>query len=528
MTDTHIILMISIACGVLGSLSSYQLIQHYQLCAYHIGEYFKNIKKALILRLLIISLIILACTMAAKNIFGLIDRYFELLGLAVFLVLMIIHTVMQYTKKYKTPLKFTPRIIRFMTVFSLASFGIWFGIVYAFYNIAIISYSIIGLIPIMSYVLCGITSIIVLPLEIFIQSKFVYLAKKKLSDMPNLRVIGITGSFGKTSVKFILQKLLEGHYKVCASPNSFNTPMGLCRSINETLKPSDEIFIAEMGARKKGDITKLCSIAPPDIGIITYVGEQHLATFKNIDTVAKAKNEIIDNLKLNGLAVFNGDSQYALQLFEECRKEKILTGKSTENNFAKYSNEQTFNRGSRFILTIDGNSVECVTSLLGRHNISNITLAAAVAYKLGVSIEELSNKITELKAVPHRLQLIETGGGMTVIDDSFNANIEGAKIALEVLSSFLQKKVVITAGLVDMGKRQKDVNIELGRLIADTSDWCIITGPNSLYIYEGLIEQNFSVKNIRVCDSLNQAVKVLNSISGSKVVLFQNDLPDNY
>jgi UDP-N-acetylmuramoyl-tripeptide--D-alanyl-D-alanine ligase len=117
---------------------------------------------------------------------------------------------------------------------------------------------------------------------------------------------------------------------------------------------------------------------------------------------------------------------------------------------------------------------------------------------------------------------------MTVIDDSFNANIEGAKIALEVLSSFLQKKVVITAGLVDMGKRQKDVNIELGRLIADTSDWCIITGPNSLYIYEGLIEQNFSVKNIRVCDSLNQAVKVLNSISGSKVVLFQNDLPDNY
>ena len=284
MTDFYVVLVISFIGAVLAAFSSYQLIQHYQLCAYHIGEYYKNIKKPLILKLLIVSGIIFGFTMVVMNIFDLFGGHFGLLGLSVFFILMMIHIVMQYKKRYKTPLKFTPRIIRFMMIFGLCNFGVWLGVIFAFYTyVPIISYSIIGLIPILNYLLCGIAAIIVFPLETLLQSKFIYLAKKKLSSMPNLKIIGITGSYGKTSVKFILQKLLEGHYKVCVSPNSFNTPMGLCRSINQNLKQSDEIFIAEMGARKKGDIIRLCSIARPDISIITAVGEQHLATFKNID-----------------------------------------------------------------------------------------------------------------------------------------------------------------------------------------------------------------------------------------------------
>lgn len=531
MIDLLIVLIISFIGSVLAVFSSYQLIQHYQLCAYHIGEYYKNIKKSLILRLSVISLIMFVSAMAVMNIFDLLKGYFSLSGMGVFIILSVIHIVMQYKKKYKTPLKFTPRIIRFMVFLGLVNFGVWLGVIYAFYIfVPIISYSIIGIMPIISYILCGITAIIVLPLEILLQSKFVYQAKKKLSTMPDLKIIGITGSYGKTSVKFILQKLLEGHYKVCASPNSFNTPMGLCRSINQNLRQGDQIFIAEMGARKKGDITRLCSIARPDISIITAIGKQHLATFKNIERVQEAKFEIVNESRPDGLALFNGDSPYAVRLYEKTNKEKILTGEKNRSQklFAYYSDAQTFNRGSRFVLHIDGQSADCVTSLLGRHNISNITLACAAAYKLGIGINELAGKITELKSVSHRLQLIEAGGGMTIIDDSFNANIEGAKIALEVLKSFLQKKVVITAGLVDMGKHQKSVNLELGKLIADAADWCIITGPNSLYIYDGLVERNFNIKNIRVCDSLNQAMRVLNTISGSKVVLFQNDLPDNY
>ncbi|HEY8390684.1 MAG TPA: UDP-N-acetylmuramoyl-tripeptide--D-alanyl-D-alanine ligase [Clostridia bacterium] len=531
MTDFFIVLIISFIVALLGTFCSYQLIQHYQLCAYHIGEYFKNIKKFLILRLLVISGIVFASTLVVSNILDLLGGHYGLLGLGIFVVLIAIFTVMQYKKKYKTPLKFTPRIIRFMIMFLLVTLSIWIGVVYAFYNyVPIIGYSIIGLMPIFNYLLCGIIAVLVYPLESLLQSKFIYLAKKKLVEMPELKIIGITGSYGKTSVKFILQKLLEGTYKVCASPNSFNTPMGLCRSINQNLKSSDQIFIAEMGARKKGDITRLCNIARPDISIITAVGKQHLATFKNIENVAQAKYEIVQESNTEGLAVFNGDSEYAVKLFETTTKEKILTGAQSQAHemFAYYSNAQTFNRGSRFVLNIDGKAVDCVTTLLGIHNISNITLAAAVAYKLGVSIELISERITELKAVPHRLQLIEAGGGMTIIDDSFNANIEGAKIALEVLASFLQKKVVITAGLVDMGKHQKSVNFELGKLIANAADWCIITGPNSLYIYDGLVDQNFNIKNVRICDNLNQAMKVLGTISGSKVVLFQNDLPDNY
>ncbi|HHW90298.1 MAG TPA: UDP-N-acetylmuramoyl-tripeptide--D-alanyl-D-alanine ligase [Clostridiales bacterium] len=531
MIELYIILIISAMTAILAVLSSYQLIQHYQLRAYHIGEYYKNIKTSLILRLALESLIIFVLTFSLMSVFDTLGGHFYLLGISSFTVLMIVFSILQFIKKYKTPLKITHRIIRFFIVLIFVNFVFWFGIIYAFYfYIPALSYSIIGLAPIMSYFLCGIAAAIAAPLEAVLRSKYIYLAKKKLASMPDLKIIGITGSFGKTSVKFILQKLLEGRYKVCASPNSFNTPMGLCRSINQHLKPDDQIFIAEMGARKKGDITKLCAIAPPDIAVITAIGEQHLATFKNIETVARAKYEIIQNLKPDGLAAFNHTSPKVLKLFQKTKHNKIIIGAFTQEvvYFAYYSNPQTFNRGSRFSLTIDGKTIDCVTALLGLPNIGNIALAAALAYKLGASLEEIAQKITELKPIPHRLQLIESGGGLTIIDDSFNANLEGAKAALDVLKSFLQKKIVITAGLVDMGKRQKSVNEELGKHIARAADWCIITGPNSLYIYDGLIKENFSIKRIRICDNLDQAVNILNSIPGSKVALFQNDLPDNY
>lgn len=530
MSGVYIVLTISTIAAVFSVFSSYQLIQHYQLSAYHIREYFKNIKKSLILTLAVESVASFLLIFSLMSVLDNINGHYYLLGITAYTALLTALGIAQFAKKYKTPLKFTHRIIRFYVIYLLVSFGFWYGIVYAFYFfVPAINYSIIGLTPIASYVVCGTAAILAAPVELVLQTKYIYLAKKKLASMPGLKIIGVTGSYGKTSVKFILQKLLEGRYKVCASPNSYNTPMGLCRSINENLKPGDQIFIAEMGARRRGDIAKLCGIAAPDISIITAVGEQHLAAFKNINNVAKAKYEIVENLKPDGLAVFNCSSDIVLDLYKKTRHKKLMVGRPDDPEcFAYYSEPQTFNRGSMFKLTIDGNTADCVTALLGIHNISNITLAAAVAYKLGVSLEEISQKVSELKPVPHRLQLIEAANGMTIIDDSFNANLEGAKAALDVLKSFLQKKVVITAGLVDMGKRQKDSNEELGRYIAKSADWCIITGPNSSYIYDGLMKENFSIKNVRICENLNQAVNILNTISGNKVVLFQNDLPDNY
>jgi UDP-N-acetylmuramoyl-tripeptide--D-alanyl-D-alanine ligase len=520
-----IALIISAVAALAAVFSSYQLVQHYQLSAYHIPEYFRNIKKSLILKLSIWSAASFLILLGLNHALKLLNGHYYLLGLVAFVVIMTALSVKQLVKKYKTPLKFTHRILRFLFILFLINFGFWLGIVYALFKIPVINYSVIGLTSITNYLLCGVSAVIAAPVESLLQTKYIYLAKKKIASMPNLKIIGITGSFGKTSVKFILQKLLEDRYKVCASPNSYNTPMGLCRAVNENLKPDDQIFIAEMGARRRGDVAKLCEIAPPDIAVITAIGEQHIATFKNINMVAKTKYEIVENLKPQGLAVFNCHSPIVIDLYNKTIQDKLPVG--TGDSFAYYSEPQTFNRGSKFKLTIDNQTIDCVTALLGIHNIGNITLAAAVAYKLGASLEEIAQKITELKPAPHRLQLIESGG-MTIIDDSFNANLEGAKAALDVLKSFLQKKIVITAGLVDMGKRQKSVNEELGKYIAGAADWCIITGPNSLYIYDGLVKANFSPKRIRACDNLNQAVNILNSISGSKVVLFQNDLPDNF
>lgn len=534
MTEKEIIIfaLIAFLSSAFNAATQYQLIQHYQLCAYHIGEYFVNIKKSLILKLTLISISSVIIGAIIMNFTGLAGENWGYLGLFAYLGAQIGYFFYIYSRKYKTPLKYTHRIIRFLIIFIFINFITGFGIIYLFSRfIPIINYNIIGIMPIFNYLICGISAIIAAPIESLSQSRYIFLAKKKLVHMPNLKIIGITGSFGKTSVKFILQKMLESKYKVCVSPNSFNTTMGLCRAINESLKAEDEIFIAEMGARKIGDIKKLCEIARPDIAVITAVDKQHLATFKTIENVAKAKFEIIEEKRNNGFSVFNGDSQYCRILFDKCKTEKIMTSgeEFSKYCYAYYFDYKCGNTGNKFMLAIGGeNPIECNTSLLGRHNISNITLSSAIAHRLGVKIEDIKQIILDLKPTQHRLQLIDTGTEITIIDDSFNANLEGAKIALEVLNEFEQKKVVITAGLVDMGKEQKEVNIQLGEEISKHADWCIITGPNSIYIYDGLVKQNFPLKNIRICDTLNQAMTVLNIISGSKVVLFQNDLPDNY
>lgn len=369
------------------------------------------------------------------------------------------------------------------------------------------------------------------PIEKKINAYYLHDAQKKLEARPDLIRVGITGSYGKTSTKFILQAILQEKWRVLASPASFNTPMGLTRVIREQLRPEHQVFLAEMGARHVGDIKELTDLVHPQYGVITSVGAQHLETFGNVETVASAKFELIEALPEDGVAFFAADGGLCDELFKRATCEKYRAG-LTGGFLNMYAQEiQAGPEGSRFVLCdSQGGRVPCRTKLLGRHNIQNIVLCAMVAKRLGMSLEEIARGISRAQPVEHRLQLIPGANGITVIDDAFNANPVGAAAALEVLRDFPGRRVIVTPGLVEQGDKEVQFNYDFGLQMAQSCDAAILVGKKrSQPIYKGALEGGMTRDQVMVVANLDEATAVLGQIGKpGDVVLFENDLPDNY
>ncbi|MDE7464456.1 MAG: UDP-N-acetylmuramoyl-tripeptide--D-alanyl-D-alanine ligase [Clostridiales bacterium] len=356
------------------------------------------------------------------------------------------------------------------------------------------------------------------PIEKLNNRKYVRRAKTKLQEKKPI-VIGITGSYGKTTAKNILKAMLGD--SVLATPGSFNTPMGVCLTVNNELE-DQKYFIAELGARYKGDIKELCDIVSPTYGIITAIGDMHIATLKSREGVANAKYELGENLPENGLLVLNGYNTDCAALKErEALCEKIVTGEAIA-----YKDVKIDGNGTTFTLVIDGEEHVVTTSLLGAHVAELTCLCAAVALKLGVAVEQILSAVEGLSPVEHRLQLIK-GGAVTVIDDAYNSNPVGAKNALAVLKCFDSKKIIITPGFVELGAIEKQSNFELGKNIAEVCDYAYLVGSRSDDIKKGALEAGMDESAVQVFGSRDEAVKALEAVTDDKVVLFENDLPDN-
>ena len=398
--------------------------------------------------------------------------------------------------------------------------------------ITFLSYGIITLTPLILIIAVPLAHYLMLPLEALIRQTYISRAKKVLKKMPNLIKIGITGSFGKTSCKYILNSILSKKYSVCMSPHSFNTPMGLTKVVLKYLKPYDQILIAEMGADNVGDINYLCNIINPKMGILTAVGTQHLRTFKTVENIKNTKFELIKNLeKVNGFAVFNGDNAGSMELYEKANLEKQFTSvNNTEANIYA-SDIKLSNEGMSFVLVMPEGKYPCTTRLLGEHNISNILLCVCMANKLGVPAKDIVEAISELKPVPHRLELRTKYKGFKVLDDSFNASVEGAQSALKVLSLFEGKKVVLTPGLIELGNMEYEENVKFGEAIAKVADTCIVVNKvNRDSLKEGLIKGGMDESQIIIKDSFALAFITLKDViePNNTCVLIENDLPDNY
>jgi len=367
------------------------------------------------------------------------------------------------------------------------------------------------------------------PLEKAVSNWYINDAKRILKAHKNLTVVGITGSYGKTTTKFILNRILSEKFNVVCTPQSFNTPMGVVRTVRGDLKPQTEIFICEMGAKNVGDIKEICDIANPDFAIITSVGPQHLETFKSIENVYKTKFELADAVTDNGGKVFiNGDNKEIKSRTEDGKY--IRFGLESYNSY--YAENISYGRsGSKFTLVLGDERIEVSTKLLGLHSVADIVAAAAVAHTLGVSLEDIAFAISTLKPYEHRLELKSFKNSSLLIDDAYNANPEGSLEAVRILSHFEgMHKTVITPGLIELGDKEYECNYQLGAEAAKYADRIILVGENrSKPLRAGVESTDFSLKNLFVVKSFSEAIAIHSSdVTSNSVVLLENDLPDNY
>ncbi len=370
------------------------------------------------------------------------------------------------------------------------------------------------------------------PVERRIREGFKRQARRRLSRRSDLKIVAVTGSYGKTSTKTIIGDILGLRYQTLITPGSYNTPMGLCLVVNNMLRAEHQVLVLEMGIRRPGDMDELCGMVRPHIGVVTSIGIAHLESMGTIDRIADEKARMIASMDAGGVAVLNMDDDRVVAMREHARGRiwRISAQGRPGADLAAFDIRYD-HRGTSF-LVCDKNGAEqrFRTRLLGAHNVTNILLALAVGCEMGLHLRQMMHAVERIEPVPHRLQL-RREGPVTIIDDAFNANPVGALSAVEILGTFRSgRRIVVTPGMIELGERQQEENRLLGEHIADHADLALLVGrKQTTPIREGLRAKNFPAENLHVFDALRDAQAFLASfLREGDVVLYENDLPDQY
>ncbi|MCL2072067.1 MAG: UDP-N-acetylmuramoyl-tripeptide--D-alanyl-D-alanine ligase [Oscillospiraceae bacterium] len=429
----------------------------------------------------------------------------------------------------KKPLVYTHRVIR-MTITAL--------IVYLIVGAVLVSAKLHLTMPI--FILFAplfpiLANVINAPIEKLNNNRYIKEAKRIINSANEngLITIGITGSYGKTSTKYYLHKLLSAKYNVLMTPESYNTTLGVVKTIRNQLRPTHEIFICEMGMKWKGDIAEICAIVKPKHAMITSIGAQHLESMKTIENITEEKFSITDSVT-SGKIFLNYDNEYIRDnAGNRVKNAENIISYGISHSQVKYeaSGISVSEKGTKFtVYAAGGESETFETSLIGSHNVQNIVGAIAAAHSLGVPLKELILPVKRLECAPHRLQ-IKSAGNTTIIDDSFNSNPAGAKAALDALKIFDGVKILITPGMVELGAESHALNKTFGEQSASSCDYALLIGKKQAPpIKEGLIAKGFNSEKIHIFDSFNEGMEFAGTLAQNqkKVILIENDLPDNY
>ena len=452
--------------------------------------------------------------------------------IAALCVITVVYALLAFTcrtRKAKKPLVYTMRVIRMLVTTGLLVLVCILCGAILFGGSAYLM--VLAVLAALSPLLVLAANFINKPIEHAINQYYINDAKKLLRSSPDLLTIGVTGSYGKTSVKYILHTLLQAEFDTLKTPESYNTPMGVVKTVRSLLRATHQIFVCEMGARHVGDIQELCEIAAPKMGMITSVGPQHLETFHSLQNVQKTKFELEVALPADGTIFLNMEDANIRAYADHVTHKMVSYGLSDSCDYYA-SDISASSKGTTFTVhTPQGGSDVFTTKMIGAHNVINIVGAMAICCELGIPLAKLKGQVRKLESVPHRLQLIRRGG-ITIIDDAFNANPTGSKAAINALALFDGCKILVTPGLVELGDKEDELNHAFGAYAAKVCDHVMLVGKKQTRsIYEGLISAGYPEDRIFVADVLQDALTKaygIDSEGKEKIILLENDLPDNY
>ncbi|MDR0812730.1 MAG: UDP-N-acetylmuramoyl-tripeptide--D-alanyl-D-alanine ligase [Oscillospiraceae bacterium] len=468
---------------------------------------------------------------AAGILFSAIPRVFHnaeyIVSLAFIVGAFVLHKKLSGVKK---PLVLTARVKR-QAVVTLALAAVVIAVPSVFLHSLGISYRFFVCAACATPFLLVAADILLIPEEKRINKKYTREAIHILRSQKHMRIVGITGSYGKTSVKEYLAAILDEKYRTLATPASYNTPLGVVRVVRESMRATDEVFIAEMGARNRGDIAELCDLVQPQVGIITAVGQQHLEYFKTQEAITATKYELAEAV-IGGHLFLNWDSEI---IRDNPPVNLAVTYYGTTPDCDVYAYDITVGDGLTFSVHTPGLELkELHASILGRHNVVNLTGAIAVAAYFGLSEKQIRAGLRRIKAPEHRLEVLPSVGTVTIIDDAYNSNPQGARSAVDALCETDGSHIIITPGMVELGERQIEQNREFGKYAASFCDAVYVVGREGSLtggaVYDGAKQAALPENRLFLFRSVSDAIahaRMLNLGIRHKYILLENDLPDN-
>lgn len=394
-------------------------------------------------------------------------------------------------------------------------------------------YAVLAILPLAAAVVLLVGRMLMEPVEAFIRRWFIRDAQRILAQYDPI-VIGVTGSYGKTSTKYFIEQLVQSQYRVLKTPGSYNTAMGITRTIREQLRPEHEVFVVELAENERGGFGHLLQIVPCDLSVVTSVGIQHLEEFGSTDVIERTMKDFVTMPQSGKTVILNGDDPVLAQVSSVQGKTliRVCTNGSDATSGLCADNIVAGPDGLAFEVRDPAKQqdYQFATRVLGRYNVVNVLLALAVARHLDIPWEDLQVGVSLLKSPSHRLEVLATSPGVRVIDDAFNANPVGFAMAMEVLASFPPRRILVTPGLVSLGKLEEAANREAGMQAGRAADLVVLVGARHTQpLRDGLIAAGFPEEAIVSAHSLDEVTRLIGEIvRPGDTVLFENDLPDTY